>query len=275
MATPSIDPSLDTLLRQHHPAGLSAGCFLSLPGLSGQSVKITLPDATLVARQQPRQPLPFVDRRREYRVLKKLAAGQLVQPPLAADRHWLVQPWQAGEGLSPQTFSEHYCGITAQLIRLHRQPLTGYRLCVTSLLEQYWLLCREHHVHWLRHWRRLRQRGEPAPLRLAPVHMDLHAGNVVQGSDGYHFIDWEYSADGDIAVDLAVISMNDPQHASRWIACYARQSGISPERLARQIRHWQPWLSLLAACWYQLRAEQTEHPQLRQLARQSWQTLSF
>ncbi len=275
MATPSIDPSLETLLRQYHPAGLSAGCFLSLPGLSGQSVKITLPDVTLVARQQPRQPLPFVDRRREYRVLKKLAAGHLVLPPLAVDRHWLVQPWQAGEGLSPQTFSEQYGGITAQLIRLHRQPLTGYRLCFTTLLEQYWLLCREHHVHWLRHWRRLRQRGEPAPLRLAPVHMDLHAGNVVQGSDGYHFIDWEYSADGDIAVDLAIISMNDPQHASRWITGYARHSGIAPEHLTRQIRRWQPWLSLLSACWYQLRAEQTGHPQFRQLARQSWQTLSF
>lgn len=75
MATPSIDPSLETLLRQYHPAGLSAGCFLSLPGLSGQSVKITLPDVTLVARQQPRQPLPFVDRRREYRVLKNWQPG--------------------------------------------------------------------------------------------------------------------------------------------------------------------------------------------------------
>ena len=275
MVKPSIDPSLEKLLRQHHPAGLSAGCFLSLPGLSGQSVKITLPYTTLVARQQPRDPLPFVDRRREYRVLKKLAAGQLVLPPLAADRHWLVQPWQPGTELTPQTFSGQYAGITAQLIRLHHQPLTGYRLCFNRLLEQYWQLCHEHHIQWFRYWRRLRQRGEPAPLRLAPVHMDLHAGNVLQVENGFRFIDWEYTADSDIAVDLAIISMNDPQHASRWIACYARQSGIDPDHLSRQVRRWQPWLSLLAACWYQLRAEQTEHPQLRLLAGQSWQALSF
>ncbi|HAB74651.1 MAG TPA: thiamine kinase, partial [Pantoea sp.] len=46
-----------------------------------------------------------------------------------------------------------------------------------------------------------------------------------------------------------------------------------PAALARQVARWQPWLRLLMASWYQLRAEQSDDAALRQLARQSWQTI--
>ncbi|WP_349290190.1 MULTISPECIES: thiamine kinase [unclassified Tatumella] len=267
------DPSLLQLVRQYQPAEFSAGCFFPLPGLSGHSVKVILPSATLVARQQPLQPLPFVNRRREYRILKKLSASGLVAAPLGGNSRWLLSAWQPGEVFSPQQFSQQYRQICRTLLHLHRQPLTGYPVSVSVLLEQYWQLCRQRTHHWLKHWQRLQLRGEPAPLRLAPLHMDIHAGNLLSDREGCHFIDWEYAADGDIAIDLAIICLNDPQYEMRWITAYAQAAAVDRQLLQRQVQRWKPWLKLLMACWYQLRAEQTASPQMNTLARQSWQDL--
>ncbi|MCX8976392.1 hypothetical protein NLN78_23615, partial [Citrobacter portucalensis] len=33
---------------------------------------------------------------------------------------------------------------------------------------------------WLRALKRLRKRGEPRPLRLGPLHMDVHGDNIVR-----------------------------------------------------------------------------------------------
>ena len=43
--------------------------------------------------------------------------------------------------------------------------------------------------------------------------------------------------------------------------------------LAQQIGRWQPWLQLLMASWYQLRAEQSQDDTLQRLAQASWQDL--
>lgn len=275
MATPHSDPALQQLLQQLRPADTSAGRFLSLPGLSGYSVKITYPDAIWVARRRPQPDLPFVDRRREFRILKKLAHFGLTPPPVGANRQWLIVPWLQGEVFDPQRLSADYQQVSATLLRLHRLPLTGYRISISELLERYWQQCRLRDYRGFRYWQRLRQQGEPRPLRLAPLHMDLHAGNLIQTEQGVRLIDWEYAADGDIALDLAAWVLNDPSHQDRWLNHYAQLSGIAPGHLQQQVRRWQPWLRLLAASWYQLRAEQSDTPQLHALARESWQTLAF
>ncbi|KGD73693.1 hypothetical protein HA49_10615 [Tatumella morbirosei] len=275
MPASPIDPSLLQLVRQSQPAELSAGCFFPLSGLSHHSFKIVLPQQNLLARRQPRLPIPFVDRRREYRVLKKLSAGGMVKRPVGYNQHWLLLSWQPGETLSSQEFAEYLRPVCRALVHLHHQPLTGYRLSLTALLEKYWQLCRQKTHHWLQFWQRLKSQGEPLPLRLVPIHMDIHAGNVVKDSQCCRFIDWEYTADGDIALDLAVICLNDSANETQWIDYYAGIAGLTPERLARQVNRWKPWLKLLMACWYQLRAEQTASPQMQTLARQYWQNLSF
>lgn len=275
MATPHSDPALQQLLQQLRPADASAGRFLSLPGLSGNSVKITFPDRVWVARSRPQPDLPFVDRLREYRILKKLARYGLTPAPLAANRQWLIVPWQQGETYSPQRLSADYRQVSAALWRLHRLPLTGYRISLSALLERYWQQCQQRNYRGFRYWQRLRRHGEPRPLRLVPLHMDLHAGNLIYTEQGISVIDWEYAADGDIALDLAALTLNDPEHQERWLEHYAQLSGIAPARLRQQVRRWQPWLQLLAASWYQLRAEQSADPQLCALARDSWQTLTF
>ncbi len=115
--------------------------------------------------------------------------------------------------------------------------------------------------------------GEPHPLRLAPIHMDVHAGNLIVTTDGLRLIDWEYAADGDVALELAAICAVDPHQQTEWVAAYAQTMQLAPARLQQQIRRWQPWLHLLMASWYQLRAEQTQDETLQQLARASWQDL--
>ncbi len=267
------DPSLLKLLRHYQPADVTAGCFLPQPGLSDNTLKIMLPSATLIARQQPRVAMPFVNRCREYRLLKKLAASGAVAGPLACNKHWLLLAWQPGEPVDAQHFSQHSREVCETLSALHHQPLTGYPVRVTTLLERYWQLCQHRSQRWLQSWQRLLSRGEPAPLRLAPVHMDIHAGNVLFDGQGCRFIDWEYAADGDIALDLTVICLNDPPHEAEWISTYARIARLDTLLLARQVARWKPWLKLLMACWYQLRAEQTASPQMQQLARHSWQHL--
>ena len=161
----------------------------------------------------------------------------------------------------------------ALLQQLHQQPLTGYRLQLLPLLWRYWQLTPQRHHRWLRALRRLTQQGEPHPLRLAPLHMDLHAGNVIQGPEGLRLIDWEYAADGDVALELAAVCASDPQHQADWLADYAAAMQLPLTALVEQVRRWQPWLQLLMASWYQLRAGQRNDDTLQQLARQSWEQI--
>ncbi|WP_257896521.1 phosphotransferase, partial [Enterobacter chuandaensis] len=51
----------------------------------------------------------------------------------------------------------------------------------------------------------LRKTGEPQPIRLSPLHMDVHAGNIVHTPEGGRLIDWEYAGDGDVALELAAV----------------------------------------------------------------------
>ena len=269
----SPDIQLNYLIEQQWPTAQAGGHFFTLPGLSGQSVRITSEQGTLLARRAPGSPIPFVDRQREYRLLNKLHASQLAPRPFGWRQPWLLLPWIAGEVLSDAEFGAQREAVVALLQRLHQQPLTGYRLSLTPLLQRYWQLCQQKHWRWQRRLQRLMKTGEPRPLRLAPIHMDVHAGNLIMTDVGLRLIDWEYAADGDVALELAAICAVNPAQQSAWIATYAEATQLIPAVLQRQIQQWQPWLHLLMASWYQLRAEQSQDETLVQLARASWQDL--
>lgn len=242
-----------------------------LAGLTGQSQAIESERGRFIARPAPHPAIPFVDRQREYRILKKLHAARLTPAPLAGYRQGLLLPWQPGKVLSAEAFTQQLPRIISLLCFLHRQPLTGYRLTLLPLLWQYWQRCRHRNLKWLRELQRLSRIGEPLPLRLAPLHMDVHAGNIVMSEDGLHLIDWEYAADGDVALELATVCVADPAHQQRWLAHYAQAAQLSFSSLQRRVQRWQPWLRLLMASWYQLRAEQSGEKALQQLAQQSWE----
>lgn len=246
---------------------------IPLAGLTGHSQKIVTPRGTFVARAAPQPAIPFVDRQREFRLLRKMRDSGLVPQPVAGHRQGIVLTWCAGDALDQQRFSQQRPQIVALLKQLHQQPLTGYRLSLSSLLWRYWQLTPQRHYRWLRTLRHLTQQGEPRPLRLAPLHMDLHAGNIIQGSEGLHLIDWEYAADGDVALELAVVCASDTPHQAEWLAEYAAAMQLPLPALVQQVRRWQPWLRLLMASWYQLRAGQCDDETLQQLARQSWEQI--
>nr|WP_237680833.1 phosphotransferase [[Erwinia] mediterraneensis] len=259
------------MLANIQPAVDPAGSFLPLVGLTGQSGRIDTAAGALLARRQPVMPIPFVDRQREYRVLKKLHRAGLTPSPLAYNAHWLLLPWLAGDTIDTHAFRQQREAVVSRLHQLHRQPLTGYRLQLLPLLQRYWQLCRQRNLRWQRALRRLTRQGEPQPLRLAPVHMDIHPGNVIVAQGELHFIDWEYAADADVALDVAVLCAADPQRQACWIASYARQARLAPAQLEEQVRRWQPWLRLLMASWYQLRAEQQDDRAALQRAAAGWQ----
>ena len=161
--------------------------------------------------------------------------------------------------------------LAGLLYHLHQQPRFGWRIALRPLLERYWQQCSpaRRTPQWLRWHKRLLRRGEPRPLRLAPLHMDVHAGNIVHGEAGLRLIDWEYAGDGDVALELAAVWIEPAAHR-RLAAEYARRASIDELQLWRQIQRWRPWVQLLMAGWYERRWQQTGDRQFIALADEVW-----
>ncbi|WP_428945838.1 thiamine kinase [Pantoea sp. FN060301] len=273
----SIDPALSRLIAQQFPAAQSAGSFFPLSGLTGQTGKVELAGRTLLARRQlAASPIPGVSRRREYRILRRLAGSGLAPAVLGINPEWLLLTWLPGEMLYGNHVSARLPSLTDLVIRLHRQPLSGYRLEMLRLLEAYWLLScpSRRHIGWLRALKACQARGEPKPLRLALLHMDIHAGNIIVDNGDLHLIDWEYASDGDVALELAAMiagnGLGVAEQAS-LIEHYACTQRLDISRLHQQVRLWQPWLRLLMASWYELRWQQSGEAIFYALAAEAWQ----
>ena len=276
----SINADLQQLISRQFPAAQAAGTVLPLDGLSGYSMKVSLPCQTLLARRAAGSlEMPGVNRQREYRILRKLHDSGLVPAVYGRSRNWLLLDWLPGEVLSAAEFDRAIEPLSEIISKLHRQPLTGYRLQLMPLLMSYWQrsLPSRRNLIWLRALKRLRRRGEPHPLRLAVLHMDIHSGNLIGNGGRLRLIDWEYAGDGDVALELAALidinALDDAQQQRLITACAIGQK-IDSGRLYRQIRRWQPWLLLLATSWYELRWQQTGENQFGALAASGWQRLS-
>ncbi|KOC91838.1 thiamine kinase [Winslowiella iniecta] len=274
--TYSIDAALQRLIDQQFPAAQAAGCFSPLAGLTGLTGVVTVNQQRILARREAPQPIPFVSRRREYQLLKRLAASGLVPQVYGRNQHWLLLEWLPGEVLDETQFAARLDELAALIGRLHHQPLSGFRLALLPLLETYWQQCRQRTAHWLRALRRLQRQGEPRPLRIAPLHMDIHAGNLLACETRLRLIDWEYAGDGDIALELAAITAANPLTAAqceRLVTQYAVDNQIDTDALRVQMQRWQPWLQLLMASWYQLRAEQSGDQPFYQAAADAWRAV--
>ncbi len=158
---------------------------------------------------------------------------------------------------------------------LHQQPRLGWRITLFPLLERYWQQSapdRRTPV-WLAHLKRLRKTGEPQPIRLAPLHMDVHAGNIVHTPAGIRLIDWEYAGDGDVALELAAVWTEDEVQRLQLVAQYAQQAAVDPVILVRQVRRWRPWVVMLMAGWFEMRYQQSRDKQFIALADDAWRQL--
>lgn len=202
------DELLSRFFPHYHPAA-----SLSQSGLSGGSVIISDGDRRHVLRQPHDPSAATYYFRRQYHALRRLPA-RLAPTPLFYSPCWMVVEYCAGEVKSELPASPQLSGL---LYDLHQQPRFGWRVSLTPLLAQYWQRCdpARRKPRWLRWHQRLRRRGELLSPRLAPLHMDVHAGNIIHNESGLRLIDWEYAGDGDIALELAAVWIT-PASAVGW-----------------------------------------------------------
>lgn len=262
---------MQAAIAHHLPAAQAAGSFCELEGLSGGSLHVKIGDRELVARCQPQRPMPGVSLRRQYRALKRLPTGIGPEPVCLAE-DWLIVEWLAGE-VRTQSCAPHLLGDL--LYRLHRQPLFGWRITLLPLLEHYWQRASpaRRTLFWLRRLKQMKRAGEPRPLRLAPLHMDVHAGNLVHQPHALRLIDWEYAGDGDIALELAAVLAAAHTDGERLLRHYAQLSNIAVQTLREGVSGWRPWVMMLMVSWYECRWQQTRDKQFLTLADEAWSQL--
>ena len=264
---------LEVVIRRYLPAADAAGCFSALEGLSGTSFRLDTQQGLFNARKLPEQRLPGLSLHRHHRALKQLSPG-IGPQPYALVEGWLLSYWLEGEAWSGPLPSSD---VARLLHRLHLQPLFGWRVRIAPLLHYYWQQSApgRRTLYWLRVLKRLLAHGEPRPLRLAPLHMDVHAGNIIQQTQGLGLIDWEYAGDGDIALELATLLACNRFDNDDFLPRYARLAHLSVDDLDSQIKRWQPWVALLMASWYECRWQQTHQLHFAALADKAWQEMKY
>ncbi|MBO4148414.1 thiamine kinase [Enterobacter ludwigii] len=240
-------------------------------GLGGASCIIEHGEQRLVLRQNHDPFAPASHFRRQFRALKRLPSD-LVPEPCFFRQGWMAVAYLAGEVKSelPDTPV-----LAAMLYHLHQQPRLGWRIALLPLLEHYWqqALPDRRTPMWLAHLKRLRKAGEPQPMRLSPLHMDVHIGNIVHTSAGARLIDWEYAGDGDVALELAAVWTESEAARQNLVRDYARMAHFDVEALARQVRRWRPWVVMLMAGWFEMRLQQSRDKQFIALADDAWRQL--
>ena len=261
--------SRDALLSRFFPrySVASAG----LVGLSGGSCIIERDGQRLVLRQHHDPDAPRSHFRRQYHALNQLPST-LAPRPQGFFPGWMAVEYLHGETAPalPQS------GRLAELLHhLHQQRRFGWRVPVLPLLERYWQCCdpTRRTPFWLRELKCLRRQGEPKAMRLAPLHMDIHAGNIVLTEQGLRLIDWEYAGDGDIALELAAVWSENHTQRQQLINDYARLAHLDPVPLTRHVRRWRRWVLMLMAGWYEYRWQQTGDRQFCALADDAWRQL--
>jgi len=255
------------VLARYFP-GYQPAAAQTLQGLSGGGCLIVRDEHRLVLREQRASALSHAQFLRQYRALRRLPES------LTATARFCAAGWMAVDYLPGivKTRLPEADALACVLSELHRQPRFGWRVLLLPLLKQYWQTCDpgRRSLGWLRELKRLAAQGEPQPLRLSPLHMDIHAGNLVYGTDGIRLIDWEYAGDGDIALELAAVWCEDSNIRYRLVMAYARKVQIEPALLWRQVSRWRPWVLMLMAGWYECRWQQIGDQQFITLADEIW-----
>ncbi|MFK3662318.1 thiamine kinase [Scandinavium sp. NPDC088450] len=260
----------DELLSRHFP-DFTPVEDAAVKGLSGGSCLIEYQGQRLVLRQHHDSSAPDFHFRRQYHALKALPAT-LAPRPLGFYAGWMAVEYLQGETCATLPDSQP---MAALLYHLHQQKGFGWRVTLLPLLQHYWQNSSplRRTPQWLRVLQRLRKQGEPQPLRLAPLHMDVHAGNLVMTKKGLRLIDWEYAGDGDVALELAAVWTADETSRAALIAEYARVAKMDATALGLQVQRWQPWLNMLMTTWYEYRWQQTGEQHFIALADEGWRDL--
>lgn len=208
---------------------------------------------------------------RHYRALSQLPAS-LAPRALFYTPGWMAVEYLHGVVNSALPDADE---LAALLYHLHQQPRFGWRIALSPLLAQYWSCCdpARRTPFGCGGSNSCKKNGEPRPLRLAPLHMDVHGDNIVLTTAGLRLIDWEYAGDGDIALELAAVWVEDERQHRQLADAYAARARIDARQLWRQIRLWHPWVIMLKAGWFEYRWRQTGEQQFIRLADETWRQL--
>ncbi|WP_440863127.1 phosphotransferase [Symbiopectobacterium purcellii] len=260
--------ALERLLAQHFPAVDTAGFHFDAVNGSGRGCwRVRVDDPQLLARPQTTGAAQLgVFRQREYRVLRQLSARQLAPKPVVYRDGWLIVEWASGATVSAQDFS---CllenGSLAQLLsQLHRQPCCGFRLNLPMQFTRHWqnMDPRRRSPALLRWHHHFQRKAPPDLLAWAPLHLDVHSENVLitpQGS--LLLIDWEYAADGDIGLELALLVRGnglDVESQRHLLRTYQQQRpGLCAQALNASVQQWLPWADYLILMWCEVCWHQT------------------
>jgi len=265
MAPLPAEAVLRRLIESELPAVKTAGCrFSPVQGLTGESWRIEGEGVQLLARQQSAEKTALgVSRRREAKVLR--SAGEGLGPQvLIQNNQWIILEWLPGDVVTEAHFTRlNQQGDLARLVaRLHKRPLSGYPLNLHRQFARYWqqLDRRRLTPAWLRLHQRFLQASQPSPLKIAPLHMDIHPGNVIAQGEGVRLIDWEYAADGDIALEIAALFRGNAWSADnqlRFLRHYAHEGYHDLPLLSTQVQRWLPWVDYLMLLWFEVRWQQT------------------
>ncbi|PKE30577.1 LPS biosynthesis choline kinase [Rahnella sp. AA] len=262
-----INAQLQQLIEQHFPAVKTAGFHLSpVAGLTGESWKIVSPAGDMLARHQSSDRRNSgVERQREHAILRHIARQSLGPYVRLRSPPWLLVEWIAGTPLSEAAFASAagQKAVSQSLVKLHQLALSGYPLDLHRQFARYWQYIDRRRLtpHWLALHQKMMRRKLPVPLNMALLHMDIHAGNLLNTEKGMRIIDWEYAADGDTALEIAALIRGnglDPHQQEAFIREYAEAGGYRDLSLLRQqVKRWLPWVDYLMLMWFEVRWAQT------------------
>ena len=223
----------DELLSRFFPQFHPVTTFNS--GLSGGSFLIEHQGQRFVVRQPHDPDAPQSAFLRQYRALSQLPASIAPKPHLYL-RDWMVVDYLPG---AVKTYLPDTNELAGLLYYLHQQPRFGWRITLLPLLELYW------------------QQSDPVRRTVGWLKL----------------IDWEYARDGDIALELAAVWVENAEQHRQLVNDYATRAKIYPAQLWRQVRRWFPWLLMLKAGWFEYRWRQTGDQQFIRLADDTWRQL--
>ncbi|NKI74567.1 phosphotransferase [Dickeya sp. CFBP 2040] len=276
MARYASSEALNALLQQALPAVATAGFHLQpINGLSHQSWLVASPVGMWLARGETPQGRQLgASRQREFQVLRKLSGQSLAPRPVCWREGWLLVEWLAGEPANARQFAQSLAEgqLAALMARLHHVPRYGYPLPLKRLMAQHWqhMDPARRSPRLMRACQRVINKPLPTPLLIAPLHLDVHPGNLLCTNKGWRLIDWEYAADGDIGLELALLfrggELNDAQQQDFLQAYCQHWPGLCPTSLRRQVARWQYWVDYLVLMWFEVRWRQTGEAYYRQTA---------
>lgn len=251
--------------------------FEPVSGLSGVNWRAICGDSVtfMLRPENAEKRLLGISRRRELRVLRRLAGQQLAPGVHGIWHGWLVCDWVAGQ--TPDALPEHE-RLAALMAKVHRNAWEQPRVDLRRQYEIYWQALDRHRIipAMLRRHRSLLRLPEPRVSRPVLLHMDVHPANLVATEAGWRLIDWEYAGGGDAALELAALARGNDwsgEQIRAFTAAYCRHGAQAEGALRQRVLQWLPRVDYLMWLWYGVRWQQTRDAHFNELAARVWQRL--